>query len=373
MAVTVSGEPLLSPWLLLRALAARSGTRLHSDVPGSLADRLGGRPQLFAFGRQALGAALRNLGGSGQLLVPAYICNTVVDGIKAAGWRWRYYPLGDRLEPHWPWLERNRHPSDTAILLVHYFGFPSDVERAGRFARQHRLALIEDCAHAFLTASTSHEVGRAGAASIYSWRKFLPVANGGALVGRMHKDRTDERSQFGGAAAARELCKWLMFKSGSRMMLRRLGPVLSDEPNSRAGSANGGVPYWFASRLLAAEISQVPRAAHKRRDNYRRLFDSLSGCWHVRLLTPRLTGHAVPWCLALTVPGGEARDDLVDHLLRSGIGAWPWPELPPDVTSDAFPREFRLASETVCLPVHQDLSGRHMRHVARAVASWRGA
>lgn len=366
----VSGEPLLSPGLLLRALVTRQGANLQSERVGDLSNRLGGRPYLFAFGRQALAESLAGM-ARGRILAPAYVCDTVIDGIKAAGWHWRYYPLGDRLAPHWAWLERNLDSSDSAILLVHYFGFPSDLDGAARFAKRHRLALIEDCAHAFLTAATSPVVGRAGAAAIYSWRKFLPVANGAALIQRGHRSQDFSRAQFGGVAAARELCKWMMFNSGSRMLLRRFGPILSDEPDSNTGTVDTAVPDWIASRVLAAEATNLPRIARKRRDNYRRLFEALSGSWDMKLLTPQITESAVPWCLALTVADAAAREDIVDHLLRSGIGTWPWPRLPADVTGDTFPREFRLASETVCLPVHQDLGDRHLRHMTRALGRWK--
>ncbi|MBI4306789.1 MAG: DegT/DnrJ/EryC1/StrS family aminotransferase, partial [Chloroflexi bacterium] len=266
---------------------ARPRDVLYSERYGGLSDRLGGRLQLFAFGRQALSAALRSL-GNGRILVPAYICDTVVDGIRAAGWQTRYYPLGEGLAPDWDWLEWNGVAGDRAMLLVHYFGFPSDLTRGTRFAEQHGLALIEDCAHAFLTAALNPEVGRTGHAAIYSWRKFLPVANGGALVERSNaRPGNDQRPvPNGSAGAARELGKWLMFKSGSRSVLNRFAPSLSDERARIHDDAEmAAAPDRVAVRTLAAEVRNLAGIARKRRDNYRLLFDSLVDAQGVTLLT----------------------------------------------------------------------------------------
>jgi dTDP-4-amino-4,6-dideoxygalactose transaminase len=374
----VSGEPLLSPPLLLRAILAGDEQRpgQGSQRQRSLSHRLGGQALLFAYGRQALAAGLRE-SGAGQILVPAYICDTVVDGIATAGWRWRYYPLRDGLAPDWEWLERNPDPADRALLLVHYFGFPSEVARAVDYAEACGVALIEDCAHAFLTAAATTNVGRAGYAAVYSWRKFIPLVRGGALVmanapdgDRPGGDATVRSSGVRGAA--QQVAKWTIFKSGSRRVVHMLGPALSDEPEDAGpGDTAAASLSRFERRTLAAELSRLERIAARRRDNYSSLLGSLSRSRGPAPLTGALRNGVVPWCLPVVVEGGVAdSESLVEHLLRNGIGAWSWPELPRDVARERFPNEWRLAARTVCLPVHQSLDARHMRYVARVLDRW---
>jgi len=45
-------------------------------------------------------------------------------------------------------LERCIGPRTKAILVVHYFGYPADMDRIMTIAKKHSLKVIEDCSHA---------------------------------------------------------------------------------------------------------------------------------------------------------------------------------------------------------------------------------
>ena len=79
-------------------------------------------------------------------------------------------------------------PRTRALLLVHYAGFPCDVARLTALAREHRLAVIEDCAHAVFSAVGGTPCGTFGDAGCYSFfsNKNITCGEGGAVV--THRD-----------------------------------------------------------------------------------------------------------------------------------------------------------------------------------------
>ncbi|MGH3017732.1 MAG: DegT/DnrJ/EryC1/StrS family aminotransferase [Gaiellaceae bacterium] len=75
-------------------------------------------------------------------------------------------------------------PATRAVIVVHYGGFPCDVDAVLAFAERHRLLVIEDCAHApgaLLGGRACGTLGHMGCFSFFS-NKNLPVGEGGMLV-----------------------------------------------------------------------------------------------------------------------------------------------------------------------------------------------
>jgi len=71
-----------------------------------------------------------------------------------------------------------------AIVLVHFAGWPADLDAFVDLCRHHRLALIEDCAHAPGAAWRGRKVGSFGAFGSFSFQasKNLTAGEGGMLV-----------------------------------------------------------------------------------------------------------------------------------------------------------------------------------------------
>lgn len=69
-------------------------------------------------------------------------------------------------------------PDTAAILPVHLYGQPADIEAIAAIAARHKLALIEDCCQSHLATAGGRPVGAFGIAAAYS---FYPTKNLGAL------------------------------------------------------------------------------------------------------------------------------------------------------------------------------------------------
>ena len=74
-------------------------------------------------------------------------------------------------------IERKITKRTKALLPVHLYGQPTDMEAIGAIAKQHRLLLLEDCAQATGAAWQGRKVGTFGIAGCFS---FYPTKNLGA-------------------------------------------------------------------------------------------------------------------------------------------------------------------------------------------------
>lgn len=71
-----------------------------------------------------------------------------------------------------------------ALCLVHYAGYPCDLDRFQALAQKHRLPIVEDCAHAQGTSWRGRKVGAHFTCGCFSFQqsKSLTAGEGGAVI-----------------------------------------------------------------------------------------------------------------------------------------------------------------------------------------------
>lgn len=71
-----------------------------------------------------------------------------------------------------------------AICVVHYAGYPADLDALRALADRHGIALVEDCAHALGARWAGRPIGSIGDSAIFSFQaiKHITTVDGGALV-----------------------------------------------------------------------------------------------------------------------------------------------------------------------------------------------
>ena len=75
-------------------------------------------------------------------------------------------------------------PNTSAILGVHVYGFPCDVEKIEKIAKKHNLKVIYDAAHAFSTEINGRGIGTFGDITMFSFHatKLFNTIEGGCLT-----------------------------------------------------------------------------------------------------------------------------------------------------------------------------------------------
>jgi perosamine synthetase len=80
-------------------------------------------------------------------------------------------------------VERVITPRTVAVVPTHLWGLPCDMDEIGVVARRHKIAVIEDCAHALGARYRGRPVGTLGDAAIFSFQTIKPLtAYGGGMA-----------------------------------------------------------------------------------------------------------------------------------------------------------------------------------------------
>jgi dTDP-4-amino-4,6-dideoxygalactose transaminase len=136
-------------------------------------------------GTVALEIAIRALGLTGEVIVPAF---TFVATAYALQWQ-EIAPVFCDIEPATYTIDPGKvesliTPRTTGIIGVHLWGRPCDVEALAEIAYRHKLRLLFDAAHAFGCSYQGQMIGHFGDAEVFSFHatKFINSFEGGAVA-----------------------------------------------------------------------------------------------------------------------------------------------------------------------------------------------
>lgn len=157
---------------------------------------------LFNNGALALQIGLQGMGISGEVITTPF---TFVATSHALYWN-KIRPVFVDIEPDRYTLDPSAveaaiTPWTTAILAVHVYGFPCNLNALADIARRHRLALIYDAAHAFGVSVGGRPISNFGDMSMFSFHatKLFHSMEGGMLTFRDSglKETFDYLKNFG--------------------------------------------------------------------------------------------------------------------------------------------------------------------------------
>jgi dTDP-4-amino-4,6-dideoxygalactose transaminase len=109
---------------------------------------------------------------------------TDIEGIFDAGGVPVFLDVDDTATVDASWIEPRITPRTKAILPVHLYGQPADMDAVMEIARRHALPVLEDCAQAHGAEHRGRKVGTIDAAGALSFdpSKNLPVPGDGGAV-----------------------------------------------------------------------------------------------------------------------------------------------------------------------------------------------
>ncbi|MDA0633898.1 DegT/DnrJ/EryC1/StrS family aminotransferase [Nonomuraea sp. MCN248] len=291
-------------------------------------------------------------------------------------------------------------PRTRAIIAVHLFGAPARVDELRALADAHGLALIEDCAQAWLTELPPLDAARPAGTD---------RSGAGADGGGPDDGSADGGGTAGGAGvrlagtvgdvACLSLQQWKHITCGDGGLaltgddeLARRMRLFSDKGWDRAAGrshATFGLNYRMTELQAAvarAQLAKLPGVVAARRRTAVQLLEALRGIPGVRL--PRPEGHAW-WLFPVVLPGGGAAE-LAGRLRAAGIPAragyleeplhrapvWQGPiygrsRYPlRDHTSHACPEAERMVAETLLvIDWNENYTAEHVRFIAREMAA----
>jgi len=118
--------------------------------------------------------------------VPLYCCEAVFEAIAAAGYRPLFldidlstYAVSEQC------IWRNRDLLD-ALIVVHTFGYPADLDSIRRSLGERDIPIIEDCAHSLFSGYKGAATGSLTEASFMTFGVHKPAAAGGGGMAVAH-------------------------------------------------------------------------------------------------------------------------------------------------------------------------------------------
>jgi len=236
-------------------------------------------------------------------------------------------------------------PDTAAIIPVHLYGQPADMEPLAAIAARHNLAMVEDCCQAHLATVGGRPVGSFSVAAAFS---FYPTKNLGAL-GDGGAITTDDRTLAARLMRLRNGGQTDRYHHGEPGLNSRLDEIQAAVLSARLAF----LPRWTAQRRALAEV-------------YRRELEG-AGIVVPPEFDPGHVYHLFP-------VRSSTREVLRTALSEAGIETlihYPIPIPRQAALSSESPGECpnadQVCAEILSLPIYPSMSESHAVEVARAI------
>ncbi|MFJ5467345.1 DegT/DnrJ/EryC1/StrS family aminotransferase [Pectobacterium sp. CHL-2024] len=335
-----------------------NGGPLHEQLEEELAKYLGVKYiSLFSNGTLALLTALQTLRITGEVITTPYSFVATSHSLLWNGLKPVFVdidPLTCNLDPDK--IEQAITSDTSAIMPVHCYGIPCDVERIQAIADNYGLKVIYDAAHAFGVEKDGYSILNHGDLSILSFHatKVFNTIEGGAIISQdaKTKKRIDYLKNFG----------------------------FADEVTVVAPGINGKMNEVQAAFGLL-QLKHIDNALVKRKEVYLRYREALGNIPHIRLVD---LSENISWNYAYCpIFIGEnfpcSRDEL--YLLMKAEGVFTRRYFYPLISSfpmyrgldsakiENLPKSHIVAESVLCLPIYADLQDNEQRKIIDLINS----
>ncbi len=308
-----------------------------------------------ANGTDSLEMILRaaGIGAGDEVIVPAVSWISTSEAVSSVGAVPVFVDVDQDLLINAELIEDKIGDRTRAIIPVHLYGNPVDMEKIMAIANAHSLFVLEDCAQSHGAAIRGKKAGSFGHAASYS---FYPGKNLGAY-GDAGAVVTNDQNL---ADRIRTIANHGQRGKHNHIMEGR---------NSRMDGIQASVLSVKLPHLENWTEQRISRAAY-----YRQKLQ------HLPLDLPHLRDDA-RHVFHLFVIQTERRDDLNAFLQSRGISCgihypFPLPLLPCYAHLGYSAEEFPGASQTsriLSLPMYAELTNEQIDHIAQTISEWYGA
>jgi perosamine synthetase len=253
-------------------------------------------------------------------------------------------------------LARSITPRTRAVIVVHLYGHPADMDAIQRVAQPAGIRVVEDAAEAFGATYRGRPVGSLGDCATFSFygNKVITSGEGGALV--MSDPELERRVR----------------------LLRGQGM----DPNRRYFFPVIGYNYRLtnvACAILCGQLERTKAMLETRRAVARTYDEELRAVSGLGMQPVASWAFPTPWLFSMTVDAerfGASRDELMRYLAGRGVETRPFfvplHTLPPYAAAATqrgaeLPITDGLAASGLNLPTHSRLPLETVRYIADAV------
>ena len=333
-----------------------NGGPFHKQLEAALCEHLGvPHIALFANATIALVTALQALRITGEVITTPYSFVATAHSLLWNGIKPVFVDIDPEtmnLDP--AKIEAAITPQTTAIMPVHCYGRPCDVEAIQRIADNYNLRVIYDAAHAFGVRQHGSSILATGDLSVLSFHatKVFNTFEGGAIIcpDARTKQRIDHLKNFG----------------------------FVDEVTVVAPGINGKM-CEFNAALGLLQLNHIRAAVGRRAAIDAQYRSLLAGVKGLRIPEPAPDTEANQSYFPILVQENFAlsRDELYALLKAQGIHGrryfyplisdFPMYRGLPSADARGLPHARKASSQVICLPIYPDLSDEDVARIAEVI------
>lgn len=258
----------------------------------------------------------------------------------------------DSEEPTWnidpAKIEEKITERTRAIIAVHLYGHPADMDRILKIAKKHKLFVVEDAAEAHGALYKDKPVGSLGDVACFSFygNKIVTTGEGGMLL-------TDDK------------------RLAERMRFLR---NQAQSPSKRYWHGEVGFNYRMTNLQAALGVAQTRKIKNTitKKRKIARLYAKYLSDLNLVLHPEARWARNVYWMYSVLVRGGKTRRDRVmERLAREGIETRPFfyaiHTLPPYRQKGDYGVAERLSNQGINLPSSPRLTQEDIEYIAQTL------
>lgn len=246
-------------------------------------------------------------------------------------------------------IEKKITEKTKAIIPVHLFGHPAEMDKISELCQKYNLYLIEDCAQAHFSKWEGKNVGTFGDAGTFS---FFPGKNLGAYGDAGCIITNDDK-----------LAKKMRMYSNHGQMQKH------DHEFEGINSRMDGIQ----ASILDVKLNYISHWTELRREKAKKYSELLSSCSHIATPTFHKNAEHVFHLYVIKTP---FRSKLKQYLLENGISTGiHYPVALPFLNaykklnhkSNDFPISHKYQSQILSLPIYPEISSSQIEYVCNTI------
>jgi dTDP-4-amino-4,6-dideoxygalactose transaminase len=337
-----------------------NGGPFHQRLESALAEYLGVKHlALFTNGTLGLLTALQTLRVTGEVITTPYSFAATAHSVLWNGLKPVFADIDPRtlnLDPDC--IEAAITPQTTAIMPVHCYGTPCDVDRIQRIADTYGLKVIYDAAHAFGVRLHGDSLLNHGDLSVLSFHatKVFTTIEGGAIVcpDAKTKKRIDFLKNFG---IADEVTVMAAGINGKMNEVQAAFGLLQLEHVDKLIERRGQIAQTYTKHLASVPGIRIPTALPDTRANHSYF--------------PIFVGPEFPLSRDAVFERLKARGIYARRYFYPLLSSMPMYRGLPSAAPERLPHAVRAANEVMCLPIYPALADDDVMRVVETILGCR--
>lgn len=305
---------------------------------------------MFALGRTAFyyGLLKIDLNKNNKILIPNYICKSLLVPINKLNLNYCYYSINNNFEPDFKDIKNKLNLGDY-LLIVHYFGVAQNLTRILEFCKKNKIKLIEDNAHGYSGEFKKKKLGTFGELGFSSPRKILNILTGGILYfrGKIYNIPLPKYK-----LTNLDYLKFYLFNFKKiRYFLKRVYYLLNLNKNYDNTFLNNSADAKSDFYFKKVDWNLISK---KRRDRWKKLvkyFDSS----HSRPVWRKINAKSCPWVIPFKARNIFYRDKIINWGIKNNLNIISWPNLPEHQNSHDYEICIKTWKKIFCIELNDSV------------------